>query len=152
MLLNALFRIGYWLAYRLLCVWWFVTRQPHAGANVAVWHGGKLLVVRHSYQRGFYLPGGGVEPGETSLDAAVRELSEEVGLEVTPDRLTLAFVSKAEVAFRDDKTEIYELELGERPPLRVDGREIVEARFAAASELARDAVSRHLMNYLLART
>ena len=150
-MLNALFRIGYRLAYRLLCVWWFISRQSHAGANVAVWHGDKLLVVRHSYQKGLFLPGGGLEPGETSLDAAVRELSEEVGLMVTPDKLTLAFVSEAEVAFRDDKTEIYEIELGERPQLRVDGREIVEARFAAESELTSGTTSQHLMNYLLAR-
>ena len=54
-------------------------------------------------------------------------------------------------AFRDDKTEIYEIELGERPQLRVDGREIVEARFAAESELTSGTTSQHLMNYLLAR-
>ncbi|MFY0545305.1 NUDIX domain-containing protein [Brevibacillus sp. H7] len=39
---------------------------------------GKLLFTRHR-QRGIELPGGKVEPGETSLAAAVRETFEETG-------------------------------------------------------------------------
>ncbi|CAM3055890.1 8-oxo-dGTP diphosphatase [Paracoccus aminovorans] len=33
------------------------------------------------------LPGGGAEPGETPVDCALRELQEEFGLRLSPDRL-----------------------------------------------------------------
>ncbi len=51
------------------------------GANAAVVDdAGRILMVRHSYRRGWHLPGGGVERGEAPEAAVRRELGEEVGL------------------------------------------------------------------------
>ncbi|WP_312114059.1 NUDIX domain-containing protein [Brevibacillus reuszeri] len=54
--------------------------REHAARHVlifAFWRG-KLLFTRHR-TRGIELPGGKVEPGESSLAAAVREVHEETG-------------------------------------------------------------------------
>ena len=49
---------------------------------------GRIMLVRHTYLDGWWLPGGGVDRGETVQDAAVRELREETGLIATaPPRL-----------------------------------------------------------------
>lgn len=50
------------------------------GCRALIVDDGKVLLVRHTYQDGWYLPGGTVERGESLRAAVLREVTEECAL------------------------------------------------------------------------
>jgi ADP-ribose pyrophosphatase YjhB (NUDIX family) len=56
-----------------------LTRGMTLGVRAMLIHGDRVLLVRHSYVPGWYLPGGGVERGESLVEALAREIAEEAG-------------------------------------------------------------------------
>ncbi|HAH09567.1 MAG TPA: hypothetical protein DCL54_02655 [Alphaproteobacteria bacterium] len=51
------------------------------GVRTAVFDGDKVLLVRHTYMPGWFMPGGAIDRGESGADAAIRELREETWVE-----------------------------------------------------------------------
>jgi ADP-ribose pyrophosphatase YjhB (NUDIX family) len=100
--------------------------------------GGKVLLVRHTYVPGFYLPGGGVEGGETLLEAVTRELAEEGNIAVDePPALFGVYLNRA--ASSRDHVALYVARAFRQTAPHVPDREIAEARFFAPDELPEDA-------------
>jgi 8-oxo-dGTP diphosphatase len=64
-------------------------RKATGSAMVIVDEKGAVLLVRRSYPPyDWVLPGGNADAGESPADTASRELFEETGLRIQPDRLT----------------------------------------------------------------
>ena len=145
---DRLWRIGLRIAYRLLRVCWFVARPRHEGAGVAVWHGERVLMIRNSYRQSLCLPAGGLKRRERPIDAAVRELREEVGIEVGPEALHYAgeFVDRS--YYLEDHLHVFELRCDEPPATKVDGREVVWAGFMLPAEALERGAVRVTRQYL----
>ncbi len=126
---NWPWRVAYKVGFRAARLWWRLRRPDHDGAVVAIWLGGRILVVQQSYRSNLSWPGGGIHRNEAPRDAAQRELAEELGLMVSPDDLVFARNMVVDWDHRCDHVHIFELHLGAEPVIRIDNREIVVARF-----------------------
>lgn len=61
--------------------WWRMTTPETRGSRgICLTPEGRLILVKHSYKRGWYLPGGAIDAGEDALSALLRELCEEIGM------------------------------------------------------------------------
>lgn len=78
----ALLRPVYRVAWRLLQLRSMLFPGRGRGVKCVLTHGDRVLLVRHTYgsRRTWYLPGGAVRRRERPLDAAAREMREELGL------------------------------------------------------------------------
>ena len=95
------------------------------GVRVLLVRNGEVLLVRHTYRDGWFLPGGGVKRHETLEAAARREAHEEVGATIGELRLMGAYSNFAEA--KSDHVVVFVSESFEQTPNA--SAEIAEARF-----------------------
>jgi ADP-ribose pyrophosphatase YjhB (NUDIX family) len=131
---DRFYQLGYKLGYQLVRLLWAVLRPTTHGALIVVWKGGTLLLVRNSYVPHYSPPGGYVRGGETTIQAAIRELKEETGLVVEPAQLRLSHEETHNWEFRRDHVTMYDLTVHEPVNVEVDHREVVSAGFYTPEE------------------
>jgi 8-oxo-dGTP pyrophosphatase MutT (NUDIX family) len=87
---------------RLLHLYWRFSRGLTFGVRaVVVDKAGRVFLVKHSYVSGWHLPGGGVEVGETAIEALTRELAEEGNITLTAPPVLHGLFFNARVSRRD---------------------------------------------------
>lgn len=119
---------------RMMHTWWRFSRPMTLGVRAAVIdEDERVFLVRHSYTPGWHLPGGGVEAGESMLEALYRELAEEGNI-VPSGEIALHGIFFNRKVSRRDHVAIYvvrDFAAGPRPP----DKEIVETGFFPVTAL-----------------
>jgi 8-oxo-dGTP pyrophosphatase MutT (NUDIX family) len=102
-------------------------------AFAIILHDDLILLVKARAKENWQLPGGRLEPGESSADALIREVLEETGLDAEPRRQTGSYR-------RDDGTVARIYETRAKGAICAPRGEIIALRWVAIAE-AKDMVS-----------
>lgn len=94
----------------------------------------RVFLVRHSYVTGWYLPGGGVDLGETMEQAMRRELKEEGDIDLTGEAVLHGIFLNSHVS-RRDHVAVYVVRQFRQDRLPAPNYEIAECGFFAATAL-----------------
>lgn len=122
-----------YLAFRIYS---FIFRPIITGVRIMLIQDGQVLLVRHTYLEGWYMPGGGVKRGESVEEAARRESREEVGAELGKIHLLGVYSN-----FKSDQNVVF-LCTDFKANYQHD-REIAEVRFFPIKSLPADIADGH---------
>lgn len=75
------------IAHKIYSTFWKILRPQTAGARAILIKDEKVLLVKHTYLKSWFLPGGGLKDSETYEQGIHRELKEELGITVSEFKL-----------------------------------------------------------------
>ena len=100
----------------LIFAWFKLSRGLTLGVRGIVRDAeGRVLLIEHTYTHGWFLPGGGVERGESAEQSLARELVEEVGVRLT-GRARLVSIHSNDTYHKGDHVLVYLAESWEPCP------------------------------------
>lgn len=125
---------------KVLHTYWRFSRGVTLGVRALVIdEQGRIFLIRHTYVRGWQLPGGGVEVGELLIEALARELSEEGNIELDPATPPVLFgMYFNSRASRRDHVALFVVRAFSQPKPPMPDREIAAHGFFAADDLPGD--------------
>lgn len=123
---------------RAMHLYWRFARGMTLGVRALVINpAGEVFLVKHSYVAGWHLPGGGVETGETVLDALTRELHEEGRIVLDGPPVLHGVFFNARVS-RRDHVAVFVVRAYRQDGAPIPDREIIAHGFFAPDALPAD--------------
>jgi len=120
---------------RVFHLYWRFARGMTLGVRAVVLdHENRVFLVKHSYVAGWHLPGGGVEVGETIMEALRRELVEEGQIELAEEPVLHGLFFNGHVS-RRDHVAVYVVRRFTQDRLPEPNREIIACGFFAVTAL-----------------
>lgn len=126
------------LLRRIFHLYFRFARGMTLGVRAVVLDGdNRVFLVKHTYVAGWYLPGGGVEVGQTFREALDREMMEEGRIEVRGEPVLHGVFLNSHVSIRDHVI-VYVVREFHQDRMPEPNREIAQCGFFAVDALPED--------------
>jgi 8-oxo-dGTP diphosphatase len=128
------------ILYFFANIYWFIFRPLTLGVVLLNIRSNKVLLVRHSYgNHKWYTPGGHLKRNEDFKDALIREMKEELSIDLEKDKLKLFGVYQNNQQYKRDTTVVFlsdqELKINDKNKL---DKEILAVDFFDINKLPED--------------
>lgn len=133
-MLRQLQRFVLRVGYRLLRTSWRLRHPVTLGVRLLLVENEKILLVKHTYRPGWFLPGGRPDRGESLVSTARREAQEEAG--VKTDGIELLGMVSHLPSWRSDHVAIFRANSFDRRPC--SSREIERVKMFSLNALPDD--------------
>ncbi|MEP2639905.1 NUDIX domain-containing protein [Roseobacter sp.] len=120
-------------------------------AGLCLMRDGQVLLARSRGDTHFQIPGGKIEPGESDIDALIREVQEELAVTLVPDSAAHMAIFEAKAAGRIDvlvEVRLYNGTVDGIPQASSEIAELVWQSPAAPTVPCSDVVRLHILPYL----
>ncbi len=137
------------ILYKIRNFFFAATPKKTVGVRALIIVDNKILLIKHSYRKFWYMPGGGIETHESPLKAVHRELLEETNVNCNNFELFGLYYSLQEN--HDDFVALYIGHVQNISGYKIDEKEIAEINFFDLQNLPPDispATKRRIDEYL----
>ena len=133
-----MFKIFYKLLYFLYRTYSKLFNPKVDGVYIIVKVGEDILAIKNSYKDYWTVPCGMVDREEVFPVAAVRELHEEVGINLTPQELKFVKLIFDDTDYKRDHIYLYLYEVSNRPRVKIDNKEVEDYRWISIQEIEQE--------------
>ena len=136
---------GLYRAHRMYCK----IRNPEVfGSYVLCIHNKHVLLIKNSYKRYWTFPCGGIAAYETTVQAAIREAQEEVGITLLSENLLLRATFLYEGEDQRDNIHLFEYRFETKPKVQIDQREVEAFCWVSKEDLSKYTVFGPILPYI----
>ena len=133
-----MFKIFYKLLYFLYRIYSKIVNPKVDGVYIVIRVDEYFLAIKNSYRDYWTVPCGMVDKKEAFPVAAARELYEEVGISLSPQKLKFIKLIFDDTDYKKDHIYLYFYEADYRPRVQIDNKEVEEYRWISIYEIEQE--------------
>ncbi len=124
--------------YLLRRIFWKIFKPVTIGVRLLLLTNNNVLLVKHSYNNQWYLPGGKIKARENIEEALHREIREELGINIEKEKINILGIYSNFQEYKKDSIIVFVIKEKSKNEIHLRNLEIRDARYFSIKNLPSD--------------